>query len=93
MGGVSVTATEHIPGDQVAAVERLVAAVVRAAGGVTRAQLTLPREDDPGSERRFVADVIAFHAGRVVAAHAVGATPLEAGEGVAATLRRRVYTK
>jgi hypothetical protein len=90
MGGVTVTATESIPGDQVAAVERQVAAVVRSAGEVTGTQLTLRRDADRASREPFVADVIAFRAGRVIAAHAVGASPLDAGEAVAAELRRRL---
>jgi len=90
MGGVTVTATEAISGDQVAAIERQLASVVRSAGDVTGTQLTLRREADPGSGALFVADVIAFHAGRGIAAHAVGASALEAGETVVQELRRRL---
>jgi ribosome-associated translation inhibitor RaiA len=91
VSGVTVTATESIPRDQVDAVERRVAELVRSAGKwVSGAQLTLRRDTDPAAERPFVADVIAFHGDGLIAAHATGATPREAGDAVAEQLRRRL---
>ena len=91
MPGVTVTATEGIPRDQVDAVERRVAELVRSAGErVSGAQLTLRRETDPAAARPFVADVIAFHGDGVIAAHAIGASPREAGDAVAEELRRKL---
>ena len=89
MATITVTATESVPRDQVAAVERHIASLARSAGEeLTGIQLTLRHDPDPGSQRPFVADVIAFHAGGVLAAHATGATPVEAGEVVAERLRQ-----
>ena len=88
MRGVTVTATGGIPSDQVREVEQRVAAVVRSAGEVTGTHVTLRREPDSHPERRFVADAIAFRAGRVIPAHAVGASPVEAGTALAGALER-----
>jgi ribosome-associated translation inhibitor RaiA len=89
--GVTVTATESIPRDQVDAVERRVAELVRAAGDrVSGAQLSLRRETDPAAARPFVADLIAFHGDGVIAAHATGTSPREAGDAVAEELERRL---
>ena len=91
MPGVTVTATESIPRDQADAVERRVAELVRAAGDrVSGAQLTLRRDTDPAAERPFIADLIAFHGDGVIAAHATGASPREAGDAVAEELERRL---
>jgi ribosome-associated translation inhibitor RaiA len=91
MPGVSVTATESVPPDQAEAVERRIAAVVRSAGErISGAQLTLRRDTLPGSARPFVADVVAFSPHGVIAAHATGTSPIEAGEALAEELTRRL---
>jgi ribosome-associated translation inhibitor RaiA len=90
VSGITVTAVAAIPPEQVeAARDRLASLLARAGVDRGTTQLTL-RRGDPGDARPYVADVIAFHQGAVLAAHAVGATPVEAAEAVADRLGRQL---
>ncbi len=90
MTDVAVTVTGGIPREQAdAARERVASALQREGAAVTGARMTLHRDSDPAAARPYVADFIAFHDGRVLAAHGTGATPVEAADAVAQRLRDR----
>jgi len=84
---VVVTATGSIPRAQVDAAREHVASALGAAGASSaRVQLTLRRSGPDEPAGGYVADALAFSAGRVIAAHASGTMPVDAAGAVAERL-------
>jgi ribosome-associated translation inhibitor RaiA len=89
---VDFTAGEDVSRQQAEEARRRFASIDRYVDGrpLTGARLTVRRTQGRKASRPYVADADVVFDGRVLAAHAAGASPLEAVDGVTERLRRQL---